>query len=405
LRLKRVLRSLLDYLTFKSIPRVKELVDLFKGSGLRYDVIGYGWCSDPIYMFNIGKGSKKALLIGLVDPDEPIGALALQVLVTQIFDREPGLLSKYSWYLIPVADPCGAKLNERWFRNPYDIRLYILERFKVKAIDWKLPGSCDGYLFNEPTPEALAVKKAIDMVRPDLIVPLHNNDFSGLYFFLSENIPELIRNLKNVANELGIPIHRGEPEASYLEVFEEGFYREPTMCDEYHNCIKFSSDPSVCIEGLGETIYGYARGINPNVFSIVCETPYIYSRALEDVTPSGSRLRDIYLNMINSITPIANYVESIVRRLIPHVGRKCPHLWEAEEYLLGWIDRLESLRKKVVADELYEREASKAEEFDIMVIKGLWNTLLKIGIALRLLNRCIRGVLSVFAEVSHLQKL
>ena len=390
--------SLIDSFSLRGIPKVKEIISVFEDYGLDCEVVGYGWCGDPIYMFRYGNGLKRILLVGFVDPDEPTGALALQTLITKVFVQEPSLLNEYTWYFIPVADPCGAKLNEEWFREPYNTRLYLLERFKVKVIDWKLPGSCNGYVFNEPTPEALAVKKAIDMVRPYLVVPLHNNDFSGLYFFLSRNIPKLIRDLKNVANELGVPIHRGEPEASYLEVFEEGFYREPTMCDEYHNCVKYSSDPSACIEGLGETIHGYARKINPNVFSIVCETPYIYSKILEDITPSGNRLRNLYLDMLNIVMPIASYIESIVKKLIPYVNKECPYLWEAEEYLLSWSNRLELLRKRVTVDKRYEKEASRAEEFDIIVVKGLWSTLLKLGIALRFLNRCSKSIPSIDIE-------
>lgn len=222
--------SLSRRLSFKRIPRVKELIDVFGGSGLSYKVIGTGWCGEPIYMFRAGRGAKKLLLIGAVDPDEPIGALALGLLVTRVFDLEPGLLDRYTWYIIPVADPCGAKLNENWFQKPYDLKLYILERFKLKVVEWKLPGSCNGYVFNEPTPEALAVKRAIDEVVPDLVAPLHNNDFSGLYFFLSRRVPELVKGLRRAADKLGIPIHRGVPEASYLEAFDDGFYREATLC-------------------------------------------------------------------------------------------------------------------------------------------------------------------------------
>ncbi len=84
----------------------------------------------------------------------------------------------------------------------------------------------------------------------------------------------------------------------------------------------------------------------------------------------------------------ADFVESMVKRFIPYVDRKCPYLWEAEEYLLSWSSRLESLKRRVTVDKRYEKEASRAEEFDIVVVRGLWNTLLKLGIALRLLNRC-----------------
>ncbi len=390
-----MLNSLSRRLTLRSVPSVEEAINVFKDSGLSYEVIGRGWCGDPIYMFRAGEGSRRILLVGMVDPDEPVGLLALRSLVTEVFDQEPSSLSRCAWFIVPVADPCGARLNEGWFRDLYDIKLYILERFKVKAVEWRLPGSCGDYMFNEPTPEALAVKRAIDIAGPDAVIPLHNNDFSGLYFFLSRNVPELISNLKNAARKLGIPIHRGEPEAPYLEVFEEGFYREPTICDEYRNCVEHAPNPKACLEGLGETIYGYAKKANPNVFSITCETPYIYSRVLENNTPSGNSLRDAYLRMIDTVEPIAEYVEHVARKLIPQVSTECPYLWEAEEYLLGWRSKLESLRRRVMKDKLYCREASKAEEFDITVVKGLWNTLLKLGIALRLLSRCGEGIPSI----------
>jgi len=143
-------------------------------------------------MFKIGKGVEEILLISFVGPDEPIGILTLQALVDKLFNNEQELLSNYTWYFIPAADPYGAKLNEGWFKDPYNIKSYILKRFNVKVIEWKLPSSCGDYTFSHPTLEALAVKKAIDMAKPDLIVPLHNNDFSGLYFFLSRNIPESV---------------------------------------------------------------------------------------------------------------------------------------------------------------------------------------------------------------------
>ena len=43
----------------------------------------------------------------------------------------------------------------------------------------------------------------------------------------------------------------------------------------------------------------------------------------------------------------------------------------------------------------YERESSKAKEFDVVVVKGIWSTLLKIGIALRLLSKCSKKCLNV----------
>jgi len=159
--------------------------------------------------------------------------------------------------------------------------------------------------------------------------------------------------------------------------------------------VKYSLNPKACIESLDETIYGYARRVNPNVFSITCETPYIYSKTLEDNTPSGTKLKDLYLSMIRMITPIARLVETIVKKLIPYIDEKSPYLLEAKEYMLGWGNKLEPLRRRVIIGKEYERESSKAEEFDVVIVKSLWSTLLKIGIALRLISKCGKKYLNV----------
>ena len=383
------LKHLSSHRVFTYIPSVEEFEELFEALGFESKVVGYGRCGHPIRMYRAGHGPKRLVLVGFVDPDEPVGTLAMLVLARDVLSAEPKLLNDYTWYLVPIADPCGAKLNEPWFRDPYNTRLYLIERFKIKVIDWKLPGSCNDYVFNEPTPEALAVKSVVDEVRPDFVAALHNNDFSGLYIYLSERIPKLIEKLKLVAKMLGMPLHRGLPEASYLEVYDDGFYREPTLCDEYRNCLAHSEDPRRCIEGLGETVYGYAKRLNSRVLSITCETPYIYGEVLEDVTPCGARLRELYLEMINAVKPVAMRVESIVRKFLGNADAECPYLAEVKEYVLGWSERLESLERRIATDEHYDREASRAEEFDAIVVRGIWNTLLKIGIAMRFISRCV----------------
>ncbi|RLG77429.1 MAG: hypothetical protein DRO12_02280 [Thermoprotei archaeon] len=366
------------------LPPVEKVIKFFSEYGLTLTPVGYGWCGEPIYVARLGSGARSVLLTALVDPDEPVGLLTLQFLVTEVIDRQPELLKRFTWYLVPAADPCGAKLNENWFSRPYDLRLYILERFKVKVVEWYMPGSCGDYIFKNPTPEALAFKRVIDLVKPDFLALLHSNDFKGVRFFLSKRIPQLMYKLKSLVKMLNLQLHRGDDEAHNLEVYEDGFYRMPTLCDVHLTCLE---GYGLC-KGVGETIYGYSRHVNPKIFALSCETPFVYSRLLEDAAPSGEKLRGLYMKVVEDSYPIACKAEQFLRLFAKEVKGSCPHLWEAIEYIEEWTAELRRLKTLIARSDDYSREATKAEEFSVLVVKGMWDTLLKLGILMRIARRC-----------------
>jgi len=54
-------------------------------------------------------------------------------------------------------------------------------------------------------------------------------EYSVLYLFLSRNIPELIRELRAMSEELEKPIHQDRPEDSYLKSVD-GRVRKKKEC-------------------------------------------------------------------------------------------------------------------------------------------------------------------------------
>src|SRR5699024_7475031 len=114
-----------------SLPTVEELHASLESARDRHpdlltvERIGTSRLGDPILLYRIGDGAKRALLVGGVHPNEPIGSLTILHLVDQLLDdaefREG---ADTTWYIVPCADPDGMRLNERWFADPSDRARY-----------------------------------------------------------------------------------------------------------------------------------------------------------------------------------------------------------------------------------------------------------------------------------------
>lgn len=75
------------------------------------------------------------------------------------------------------------------------------------------------YRFTRPLPEACAVMEVVHRRPLDLYMGLHNSNFSGAYFYISE--------------EDELPPHCGEPEVPYLRTLAEGAFHSFALADDY----------------------------------------------------------------------------------------------------------------------------------------------------------------------------
>ncbi len=86
-------------------------------------IIGHSRANRPIHGAVYGSGPQNISLMGGCHADEPVGPRFLRkfsaYLDTLPADHE--LLSQYTWYLVPHANPDGEAINQQWYKDGDDI--------------------------------------------------------------------------------------------------------------------------------------------------------------------------------------------------------------------------------------------------------------------------------------------
>ena len=280
----KILENVPDYKEFLTVDemdasslKLKEeypdLVDL--------RIIGYSRKNHPIYCLKIGEGSKNAIMFGCPHPNEPMGAMMLEYFSRALCENDDFREEcDYTWYLIKSIDIDGTKLNEGWFKGPFNLTNYATHFFRPTAkeqVEWTFPIEYKDLKFNSPIPETKALCELIDEVKPDFLYSLHNAGFGGAYWYISHDVPELWEKFYNAATSRGVPLSLGEPEAPYITEFAPAVFFNGGIKEEYDYLEKFAdpgenlADRFECGTSSGEYVEKYGT------YSFLAELPYFYS--------------------------------------------------------------------------------------------------------------------------------
>lgn len=338
----------------------------------------------PIELLTIGSGKRKALLLGTPHPNEPIGTLTLEFLSRRLCeDDDLREELDYTFLIIKCADPDGTILNEGWFKQPFSPLTYALNFYRPPAreqIEWSFPVHYKTLHFTESCPETRAVMSVMDTHRPTFLYSLHNAGFCGAYFYVSRPLPGLFPRLRRVVASQGLALHRGEPEVPFIKPFEEGIFALFGVQERYDYLARnLEEDPAASIDG-GTSADDFLKSTTGG-YTLVCEVPYYFDKALQDTTPAGLTRREATLQGVFRVDSIYHDV----REYFGIVGRGAPRdrLYRSvDDYVKRVPKQLVALKREVEAPQ-YAREATRAEAFDSTVCR-VFHHMLYLGEVYRL---------------------
>jgi hypothetical protein len=245
----------------------------------------------------IGEGDKSAFMYGFTHPNEPIGSLTIECLASRLAaSAELRKRLGYKFILAKAIDVDGARLNEGWFRGPFDLLTYAENYYRPppnEQAEWTFPNHYKTLHWDTPNPETRAIKKIVDEFKPEFTYVLHNADFCGIYYYLSRELPSAYAELKNLPISEGLPLHRGEaPDELYQKRLDDGIYRDYGISDEYEFISKtLACDPATRIN-CGTDCYEYIRNMY-NGFCLTCELPCFYDERIQDANLTPFKRRDL----------------------------------------------------------------------------------------------------------------
>jgi zinc carboxypeptidase len=359
-------------------------------SAVRLEEIGRSSEGRPIEMMTIGTGKRRALLVGVPHPNEPIGTLTLET-VSAVLAEQDALRDALDWTfsIIKVADPDGLRLNHGWLKPPFSLVSYALNYYRSpphEQVEWGFPIHYKTLRFEASPPETRAVMAAIERFKPDLLYSLHNASFCGVYFYTSKRLDPLFDGLtRSIARE-GLPIHRGEPEVPYIEPYADGMYPLFGIRDTYDFlATNMREDPARHITS-GASSHDHLERIVPGAFSLVSELPYFTDPALDDHRPSPISRRDALAEGLRRIGDTLIEVEKHFRAL-ERDHQELP--WREERIrraVADWLARTPkrlAAQRQSLASPTYAVKATRAQAFDAMVCKS-FHAILVLGETYRL---------------------
>ena len=274
-----------DIVETTTIPRLDDVTRFLHALHTAYPErsvfqrIGTSRGGEPLWMFSTGSGREHALVIGGPHSNEPIGLLTVIELARRLVERgDLGL----TWHLIPCIDPDGVRLNEGWFDGPFTIAHHYRHLYRP-ALDaqpeWAFPTS----RFNTPLPETIALKRAIDELRPRFLYSLHNADFGGTHFQVHGLVPGLADALGEVATGFGMPLDLAPIDTLGYEVAGPGVFVIPPYIEISHDL----AAPEI----KAATSWQYAQRYN--TLSLLTEVPLWNVKGSDDLTETSTPRTDL----------------------------------------------------------------------------------------------------------------
>jgi hypothetical protein len=328
----------------------------------------------PIETLTIGHGPRRALLVGVPHPNEPIGTLTLEVLARLLIARPDAFgASAWQFTMVKVADPDGLALNAGWLKGAFDLRRYALGYYRSPAreqVEWGFPIDHQALHFHDPPAETRALMQVIDEQQPELLYSLHNASFCGVYFYASRALPALFECLTRLVESRGLPLHRGEPEVPYITAYADGFYPLFGAREAYDFYARTAGDQPERLIAAGTSSTDYLRRVVPSAFALISELPYFTDTTLSDVSLSLRSRRDAVTEGLERTERTFHEVARHFAALAPLRARmSSDRLFRA---VLDWVartpHRLTAARSSVASSD-YSAPATRAQAFDAMVAK------------------------------------
>jgi zinc carboxypeptidase len=335
---------------------------------VRLHRVGTSAQGEPLTCLTVdgGPGAPEALVFGLPHPNEPIGGLTAVHLAQRLAaDADLRARLGHTWRIVACIDPDGLRLNEGWLKGPFTREHYARHFYRQaghEQIEWTFPLDHKGAYFDAVLPETLALMRLIDAHRPALMASLHNSELGGAYYYLSRAEPALYPVLQEVPARLGVPLHRGEPEAPWIPRLAAGIFRSLDIRDAYDHLER---------DGLAETVSGgnstgsYAE--RHGTLTLVSELPYWSDPRIADTTPTdlaygeplrvhGRRMADLGATMAAVLAEVegATSVESPFLRASRYYARIAADLGAD---MLRRADRADPRRRSTVAEQVSTEDA------------------------------------------------
>ncbi|MBB5159808.1 hypothetical protein BJ970_007408 [Saccharopolyspora phatthalungensis] len=203
------------------------------------------------------------------------------------------------------------RLNEEWLGRPLSrtrYERYFYRPASAEQVEWTFPLTTDGYVFDKPLPETMAMMRLIDGVKPDVLASLHDCEMGGAYFYLSRPEPSLYPVLTKICAGAGVPMDLGKPEGENDESFAPGIFKFGHPSEAAARGMDLAAE-----WGTGSSSIHYAQKYG--ALGIIPEVPMWRNTEFGDRTVASVNSHQARLDAGNSLVQRGELLESVIDQL------------------------------------------------------------------------------------------
>ncbi|KKK37433.1 hypothetical protein WQ57_13330 [Mesobacillus campisalis] len=369
-----------DYQSFLTVEELDEssrkLAEEFPGVVSLFEA-GTSRNGHPILAMKIGDGPKKALCFACPHPNEPIGAMTLEYFSHALAENDE-LREElgFTWYMIKCIDPDGVRLNENWFKGPFNIYNYTRNYFRpigYEQVEWTFPVDHKELHFHEPLPETRALMSLMEEIKPDFVYSLHNAGFGGAYWYISRDLPELYEDLRNSAVRQEIPLNLGEPEEPFITKFSPAIFKTMSIGQAYDFIEQFTGETPMINNGTSSS--DYASRVSTDCVTLLTELPYFFDSRIEDMSESDMTRKEAILQSVEMSQAHFGLLDKLLGEVRSFITDGNPFVKLVDEVVQNVLGGSEAKISWAESTLEFEQPAKVAEVFDNLYAAKFYNGL------------------------------
>ncbi|MDF1507242.1 M14 family zinc carboxypeptidase [Robertmurraya sp. DFI.2.37] len=375
-----------DYKVFLTVDEMDEstrqLADEFPDIVTVFEA-GKSRNGHSIECIKIGNGKKNALCFACPHPNEPIGAMTMEYF-SRALAEDANLREAlgFTWYIIKCIDPDGARLNEGWFKGPFNIYNYTKHFFRpvgFEQVEWTFPVDYKELHFHEPLPETQALMKIIDEIKPEFMYSLHNAGFGGAYWYISKDIPEIYEDLRSSALKQGVALSLGEPEAPYIKEFSPAVFQIMGVAQSYDYTEKFTGKAPTIHSGTSSADYASTKA---DCVTLLTELPYFFDERVQDLSEGDITRKEALLKNIEMNKNHYNQLKEYLSEVRPYLTERNPFVKLVDQIIVHQEEGSEAKKNWASSSLEFEQPAKIAQIFDNLYTARFYNGL-SLGLSIR----------------------
>ncbi|MCY4010384.1 MAG: M14 family zinc carboxypeptidase [Anaerolineaceae bacterium] len=340
----------------------------------RVRVVGTTREDDPLELLSIHHqdGLPNAFLFGAPHPNEPIGCMAIEFL-SRLLCEDESLRDElgFNWHFIKCIDADGTRLNEGWFRGPFHLRNYHRDFYRPRMpeqVEWTFPIDYKTLHFDQPLPETRALMRCIDELQPRFLYSLHNAEFGGVYYYISEGAEDIFPLYQELPSWFDLQLELGEPEMPYAVEFAPAIYKLPTVQDAYDFLEEQSDADPASLMQQGSSSFGYAEKYGTK--ALIVEMPYWDDPRVSDLSASHVTRREAIREGAERSFATSEWLQNQWETAAPHLKLDTPLHRAAQDSSitarrwaqgrLYWVENSSVADEAATVAELFSNQVSLA---------------------------------------------